>query len=303
MIDGEIIDVDQASLIRSLTYAQANLDRDISLAALAAAANCSSPYFSRRFTRLMGETPKQYTSRLRLERAALRLVLLKDRVLDIALDCGYANHETFSRAFRRRFRVTPQTYRAIGSPPLSSREPPHRAVAAKPEFLSRTVVRELQPMSLAFIRHTGPYEQVPLDSWDKLVDWARRRALAAPYILMGVARDAPGITDPARLRFDAAIRVPREFRSGKVVGHQRFEGGLFAFTTSVGPFTSLPAAYREIFGRVLADKSLACDGVPCVEFYRVNRVAADLAIVHTEIGVPVRRRGSPSAHEVAPRLD
>jgi hypothetical protein len=34
---------------------------------------------------MMAETPKQYTSRLRLERAALRLVLLDDNILDIAL--------------------------------------------------------------------------------------------------------------------------------------------------------------------------------------------------------------------------
>jgi hypothetical protein len=33
-----------------------------------------------------------------------------------------------------------------------------------------------------------------------------------------------------------------------------------------------------------------CLGVPCLEFYRVNRVVADLAIVNTEIAIPVRRR-------------
>jgi AraC family transcriptional regulator len=283
--------MDQAALTRSLTYAQANLDGDVSLDALAAAANCSSPYFSRRFTQMMVETPKQYTSRLRLERAALRLVLLDDNILDIALDCGFSNHETFSRAFRHRFRVAPKTFRADGRlPKAAQKELPHNVDAATPESLSRTVVRTLHPMSVAFIRHTGPYKHVPIIYWDKLIDWARRRRLAEPYILLGIAQDAPGITASNRLRFDAAIRVPGEFRSERLIGHQRFAGGLFAFTTSVGPFTSLPTAYKEVFRRVLADRSLACDGVPCLEFYRVNRVVADLAIVHTEIGVPVRRR-------------
>lgn len=286
--------MDQAALTRSLTYAQVNLDGDVSLDALAAAAKCSAPYFSRRFTQMMAETPKQYTQRLRLERAALRLVLLEDNILDIALDCGFSNHETFSRAFRRRFGAAPKCFRANGKLLKSTQqELPHRIDAATPAHLSRTVVRTLQPMSLAFIRHTGPYDKVPIHYWDKLIEWARRRRLPEPYVLLGVALDAPGITAPERLRFDAAIRVPREFRSEKLVGHQQFAGGLFALTTSVGPFTSLPAAYKEIFRRVLADESLACDGVPCVELYRVNRVAADLAIVHTEIGVPVRRRLRP----------
>ncbi|MGH7177815.1 MAG: AraC family transcriptional regulator, partial [Tepidisphaeraceae bacterium] len=163
-----------------------------------------------------------------------------------------------------------------------------------PVSLSNTVVRTLQPMSLAYIRHTGPYEHVPIGMWDTLIDWARRHEIAAPYVLLGIAHDAPGITKPENLRFDAAIRVPNEFqgefRAGRLVGHQRFAGGLFALTTSVGPFSSLPAAYGEIFTRLHADRSLACIGVPCLEFYRVNRVVPDLAIVNTEIAVPVRRR-------------
>jgi effector-binding domain-containing protein len=33
-------------------------------------------------------------------------------VLDIALGCGFASHEVFTRAFRRQFACTPMTYRA-----------------------------------------------------------------------------------------------------------------------------------------------------------------------------------------------
>lgn len=287
--------MDPAALTRSLTYIQANLDGDLSLEALATVAGCSSPYFARRFADVMAETPKQYTSRLRLERAALRLVLLDDGVLDVALDCGFSCHETFSRAFRRRFGVAPNAFRQKGRlPRAAEQELPQRVDAATTVSLSSTVVRTLQPMSLAYIRHTGPYEHVPIDLWDKLIDWARRHDIPAPYVLLGIAHDAPGFTKPEKLRFDAAIRVPNEFRgefrSGKRVAHQSFAGGLFAFTTSVGPFTSLPVAYGEIFARVRNDQSLECIGLPCLEFYRVNRVVADLAIVNTEIAIPVRRR-------------
>lgn len=288
--------MDPAALTQSLTHIQANLDGDLSLEALAAVAGCSPPYFARRFAAMMVETPKQYTSRLRLERAALRLVLLDDGVLEIALDCGFSNHETFSRAFRRRFGVAPLAFRKEGRLPAATvEELPQRADAARPVSLSSTVVRTLQPMSLACVRHTGPYENVPIGSWDRLVEWARLHGIPGPHVLLGVAHDAPGITEPEHLRFDAAIRVPGEFRSGRRVGHQRLAGGLFAFTTSVGPFDSLPSAYAEIFRRVRSDRSLECVGLPCLEFYRVNRVIADLAIVETEIAIPVRRRRSRPA--------
>lgn len=284
--------MDDAALTKVLTYIQAHLDSDISLGAVAAIAGCSAPHFLRRFAGMMDETPKQYTLRLRLERAALRLVLLEDSILRIALDCGFTCHETFSRAFRRRFGLAPRAFRAKGKLPASSEaEPPQRVESAAPTSLSNTVVRTLQPMSLAFIRHYGPYEDVPVALWDKLIDWARRRGLREPYVLMGIAHDAPGITRPEDLRFDAALRVPESFRSERTVGHQRFAGGSFALTTNVGPLASLPAAYQQVFGRIRRERSLVCLGLPCVEFYQVHRPLAEVAIVSTEIAVPVRGRG------------
>lgn len=283
--------MNHAALAQCLTHIQAHLDGDLSLNALAAIAGCSSPFFARRFAIMMKETPKQYTSRLRLERAALRLVLLNDGILDIALDCGYSNHETFTRAFRRQFGIAPHAYRRRGRLLASTeQELPQRVDAAIPMSLSNTVVRTLNPMSLAYLRHTGPYEHVPLGLWDTLIDWAGRHNIPRPYVLLGIAHDAPGITPSDKLRFDAAIRVPAAFKSTGRVAHQQLDGGMFALTTSVGPFTSLPAAYAEIMRRVLKDRSLDCLGVPCLEFYRVNRVVADLAIVNTEIAIPVRRR-------------
>jgi len=60
---------------------------------------------------MVGETPKQYTLRLSLERAAARLITSDDAVLDIALAAGFNSHEVFTRAFRRVFGRTPAAYR------------------------------------------------------------------------------------------------------------------------------------------------------------------------------------------------
>ncbi len=62
---------------------------------------------------MVGETPKQYTLRLRLERAVARLITSGDAVLDIALALGLNSHEVFTRAFRRRFGCTPAADRAL----------------------------------------------------------------------------------------------------------------------------------------------------------------------------------------------
>src|SRR5688572_3154846 len=86
-------------------------DGDVSLEALAAKAGWSAFHFHRSFRRIVGETPKQYMLRLRLERAAARLATGSEPVVSIAADAGFASHEVFTRAFGRQFGLTPSADR------------------------------------------------------------------------------------------------------------------------------------------------------------------------------------------------
>jgi AraC family transcriptional regulator len=89
------------------------LDDNLSLEALATRAGWSRFHLHRTFRRLAAETPKQHTQRLRLTRAAARLVATDKSVLEIAIDAGFASHEVFTRAFRRQFGRTPAHYRLM----------------------------------------------------------------------------------------------------------------------------------------------------------------------------------------------
>src|ERR1700722_16949426 len=97
-----------------LAYAAAHLDEDLSLGALADHAGGSAFHLHRLFSAAAGESPKQFTLRLRLGRAAAMLLTTRESVLDIALACGFQSHEAFTRAFRKRFGIAPTGYRARG---------------------------------------------------------------------------------------------------------------------------------------------------------------------------------------------
>jgi AraC family transcriptional regulator len=86
-------------------------DGDVALDAMATRAGWSRFHLHREFRRLVGETPKQYLLRVRLERAAAALAATDASVLAISRSAGFKSHEVFARAFRRQFGRTPQRYR------------------------------------------------------------------------------------------------------------------------------------------------------------------------------------------------
>ena len=113
------IDRDILHLLRQLRRRHGD---NVSLEALARRSGWSPFHLHRAFRRVVRETPKRYTQRVRLERAAARLAATRDSVLRVAIGAGFASHEVFTRAFRRRFGCSPAEYRAVallhGATPL-----------------------------------------------------------------------------------------------------------------------------------------------------------------------------------------
>ena len=99
-------------LLHVLSDLRGRIDRDVSLAHLAKRSGWSAFHLHRVFRRAFGETPRQYTQRVRLERAAAALAISPRGVAEIGQAIGFASHEVFTRAFRRHFGCTPQRYRA-----------------------------------------------------------------------------------------------------------------------------------------------------------------------------------------------
>ena len=79
--------------------------------AMARAACFSRRQFYRLMVQVLGETPGTHQRRLRLDRGAWLLLTSRATVLEIALETGFESHESFTRAFRARFGVTPTAFR------------------------------------------------------------------------------------------------------------------------------------------------------------------------------------------------
>lgn len=292
------MDETHATLLPTLVHIQATLDGDLSLDALAGHAGRSRSRFHEAFTNSLGETPKAYVSRLRMERAAVLLWLHETTVLQAALEVGFRHHETFTRAFYRHFRVLPKEVKRSGIGTLASRAPGRRPAAtatASPTYsLSATRIVTLKRMDVAFIRHVGPYEEVPDSIFRDVQDWAATTLPAGYRPLLGIGHDTPGLTAPEKLRFDAAVAVEGPFAPDRGVGHEVIEGGSFAVTTHVGHFSTLTPAYAELFERLSGMRTVQPAGPPAIEMYHEAHVDADLMFNHTDIYLPVVRRSRSS---------
>ena len=103
------------SMLQALVFIEEHLQAEISIADIADAVHCSLYHFSRVFNRVVHHTPYDYLMRRRLSETALALVETTQPVIRIALDYGFNNPETFSRAFRKMFQMSPQQLRRRGA--------------------------------------------------------------------------------------------------------------------------------------------------------------------------------------------
>ncbi len=97
---------------KSEDYIEDHLSEAISLADLAQHANFSEFHFHRLFKEYSTETLKSFITRIKLERAALFLSINQSISLtDVALNYGYNDGSSFSRAFKNYFDISPSEYR------------------------------------------------------------------------------------------------------------------------------------------------------------------------------------------------
>ncbi|MDI3418406.1 helix-turn-helix transcriptional regulator [Streptomyces luteolus] len=86
-------------------------DPELDLDATAARAGYSRSHFVRAFKAVYGETPGQYLSRRRIERAAEMLRTADLTVTEICNLVGFSSLGTFSTRFREQTGLSPSEYR------------------------------------------------------------------------------------------------------------------------------------------------------------------------------------------------
>jgi len=202
-----------------LDYINENLSKDFTLEELASVANFSPYHFHRIFGGIMQEPLSQFITRVRLERAATRLIdNPRASITEVAFDFGFSGSSTFARAFKEKFCMSASHWRDGGymnhskirkvlskkSNTISNEGkeslPPEVYIGSvindqfqynkwrvqmkdSQELKTEVEVKDLPDMKVAYVRHIGPYQG---DSglfeklFGQLCTWAGPRGLINP---------------------------------------------------------------------------------------------------------------------------
>ena len=92
-------------------YIQVNYREDLTLEGIARIFGYSPAYLSRMFQKYAGIHYKAYVLELRTQAGYRLLMNTEMAVGEIALECGFPDGRSFSKAFRRRYGMAPAAYR------------------------------------------------------------------------------------------------------------------------------------------------------------------------------------------------
>lgn len=95
----------------SIDYIENNLKEKILLEDLAKIAFLSKFHYHRIFHEIIGETVMDYIRKRRLTEAAKELVESDEKIIDIALKYQFSSQESFTRAFKKMFDISPGEFR------------------------------------------------------------------------------------------------------------------------------------------------------------------------------------------------
>lgn len=241
-----------ARINRVMDYIGQNLDQQIDLALMSEIASFSPYHFHRIFTAMVGETPNNFVSRIRLEKAAQ---LLRDdfkaAVSDIAFQCGFINASSFSRTFKAYFGLTTKEFREqetaiyvkngirygknckavskIGKHPQQVNDQ-FCSVEFNQLIIMNTKIeiKQMPELNLIYCRHMGAFNMIG-QAYEKLFRWAAPRGLVTSDTkTVTVYHDDPAITTIEKVRQDASLLVKGEVKVEGEIGKSTVLAGKYA---------------------------------------------------------------------------
>jgi len=190
-----------------MAHIEAHLDAALTVDTLSQVAAFSRFHFHRQFTAWTGMTVSRLIHLLRLQRASRQLVFNPSAsITDIAYDAGFANPESFARAFRKETGQSPSAFRKSPQWALWQVRSPFNNMRMEHVNMQVELV-DFPATTVAALEHQGP-ERLVYVSTQKFIEWRQANGIRPDMgQTYGVHYSDPVATLPEDYRLDICVSV------------------------------------------------------------------------------------------------
>lgn len=309
ILNEHLISEYKSRINRVYDYIEQNIHKTLTLEELASIANFSKFHFTRIFWAMTGETPFQFITRFRLERAANLLVYnRKESIFGIALKCGFSDISVFSRNFKAYFGISASEWRRkkqYSNINQQRHNKSQRAPDTSMYFCRETntikwsstmklnqsvEVKNLPKMTVAYIRHTGPYkgdEKLFERLFNQLFAWAGPRELMQQpdMKMLVIYHDDPSVTEEKNLRMSVCMTIPEDTKVDGEIGKMTIDGGKYAVARFMLTSKDYEQAWSWLYGTWFPSSGYQPDDGPCFEMYTEEAKDGETKV---DICIPVK---------------
>jgi AraC family transcriptional regulator len=282
---------------RAVDFINQNPGEDLGLRRLAALANYSSFHFQRLFTSVVGETPKQYILRIRLETAAHAIAMFLERsITEIALDSGFSSSATFARAFKKYFGISPTELRSLPHEERFRRYSEGKLGKYLLDtdryfYQARDHAVPLEPGDVRIARlepARGVFMSCSLDTEDGMTSvWKKLSSLVEANDLVGRNTSFVGALYPHQRLYRAVATVEHDVEVPRSIERIEIEGGKFAVVSVSGPVANTFAISRSLANVWLPESGYRISNIFILEFLKTASSPAPYEEVDREIYIPI----------------
>lgn len=147
------------AMTRAEIWLQDTISKPLSINDLASHLGYSDSQVRRQFRDCFHISPRAYRDQRRLERAAVLLVLTPKNIAQVALECGYYNHSSFSRAFQKHYAESPRNFRKALRQTLHRQGPPSGFVTRIVKKPQRQIILQRFYKAPEQLSHLGTHKR------------------------------------------------------------------------------------------------------------------------------------------------
>ena len=247
---------------RVIAHVHDHLDETLDLNALAELACLSPHHWHRVYHAMYGETLAHTVKRLRLHRAAGQLACSGTPVAAVAAAAGYPSVPSFTRTFKSIYGLPPARFRMAGQHRDFELQ---RDAALTPAF--EVSVLHTEAVHVLGVEHRGSYMAIGR-AFDLLFTRVAAAGLARPGMrMLALFFDDPDLVAEGALRSQAMVAGFAETTDDCGLLRTNIPAATFATLTHTGPYSSMKAAYRWLFGEWLVNSGFEPASGPVIEEY------------------------------------